>query len=396
MFTNTNYYTALVRILILALLILSSNQLSARQLSDSVPYLTRYRTDDTGSFRIPLTKYYFVRDAGFSSDWSNSWVMSSDIIKKKNFCLLILEMNATDVEGWLGNDNVAGSVQLVFELPDFRDSALIRDFSKKARRQHIINNYGGFSKEELVNGSMNVSCLNYKTYIKSGLNLVTKGPSTRQQLNLNAAFSSVTWDQYQELERIQDSLREARHNELVEGLTTFIKVRDSVWEAAEATDAAREDSLKLHPYTGPFRFWASHINKPGYQRTTYAITNDSLIIKEGPYDFIYLAKNYPADSVYFKKALSRNEKALLASVENRIGSDSLNNIYFNRCIIDGLQISFSFESSTFSKDVTVSNYYQVTIAHVVEFINKIAPKKYKLWYEKERLIKDLKACKPNL
>lgn len=52
----------------------------------------------------------------------------------------------------------------------------------------------------------------------------------------------------------------------------------------------------------------SDIDKAGYSRNTYCITADSLLIKEGPYDFIYLAKNYSKDSVYFRKSLSQTEK----------------------------------------------------------------------------------------
>ena len=91
----------------------------------------------------------------------------------------------------------------------------------------------------------------------------------------------------------QDSIRELEKDEMVNAMTEAISTRDSIWEIE---NNRVRDSLKQHPYTGTFRFWVSDINKAGYSRTTYSITGDSLVIKEGPYDFIYLAKNYSKDS----------------------------------------------------------------------------------------------------
>jgi aromatic ring-opening dioxygenase LigB subunit len=117
-----------------------------------------------------------------------------------------------------------------------------------------------------------------------------------------------------------------------------------------------------------------------------------LIIKEGPYDFIYLAKNYSKDVVSFRKSLSQSEKERLSAIEKRIGSDSLSKSYFNICIMDGQNLSFSFESASFSKDVTVSNFYNETIAFVIDLVNTMTPKKYRLWYDKEFLLKQQNAC----
>lgn len=209
------------------------------------------------------------------------------------------------------------------------------------------------------------------------------------KLQAQGSKDTSAFDQYQEFEYQRDSVREAEKDMMVNVFTEAIISRDSIWEIE---NIRVKNSQKLHTYTGKFRFWISEIDKAGYSRITYSINEDSLLIKEGPYDFIYLAKNYSKDSVYFKRALNQSEKTLLANVGQRIESDTLKTSYTNFCIIDGLILSFSFESTTFSKDVTVSNYYNQSIAYVVEFINKITPKKYRLWYDKKILLKQQSEC----
>lgn len=86
---------------------------------------------------------------------------------------------------------------------------------------------------------------------------------------------------------------------------------------------------------------------------------------------------------------------MLLKIEKRIELSSLKKSYYNFCIIDGLILSFSFESAKFSKDVTVSNYYNETIAFVIDLINKMSPKKYQLWYDKKVLLKQQKDCNEN-
>jgi len=317
--------------------------------------------------------------------------MKWDIIKKASANLLFLEMNSTDVEGWLGNDDVNGSVQLVFELPAFKDSIALKNLTYKSKGVYAINNYGGVSsKEEFLYGNLTVTRNPESIMVGASLDLITEKPNTQQQFILtNSPVQSFTFDQYQEFENQRDSLREIEEKMLVKDLTKAILYRDSIWEIEENRI---KDSLKLHPYTGKFRFWVSKVDKPGYSRTTYSITEDSLIIKKGPYDFIYLATNYSKDSIYFKRALNQKEKDLLSTIERRIGADSLQATYTNYCIIDGLILSFSFESAKFSKDVTISNYYNGSIANVVEFINNVAAEKYQLWYDKKFLLKRQTDC----
>jgi hypothetical protein len=376
---------------VFVLTLFGSRKLVGQTTLDTTACLIRYAENESHSYKIPMTKYCFVKDAALKREWPNGWIMKWDVVKKTNSNLLFMEMNSTDVRGCLGNGNVSGSVQLVFELPSLVDSISLKGLSYKKKGLNIINNYGGGDKKkEYLNGAIKIEKSQNKVLINSSINLITERPNTKQQFILvNNPVQQFTFDEFQKYMDKVDSIREAEKNEMVNALTEAIMLRDSI---SEIENNRIKDSLRLHPYMGKFRFWVSDINKAGYSRTTYSITEDSLIIKEGPYDFIYLAKNYSKDSIYFKRALTQNEKMALNNIEQSLESDTLKKTYSNFCIIDGLILSFSFESAKFSKDVTVSNYYNESIANVVQFINKIAPKKYELWYDKKVLLKQQNEC----
>ena len=365
-------------------------KLAGQPYQDSAACLIRFTEGKTTSYKIPMTKYCFVKEAGIKQDWPGAWLMKWDVVKKANSSLLFMEMNSTDVQGWLGNGDVSGSVQLVFQLPAFKDSIVLQNLAYHKKGLSIINNYGGESKKKYLNGNISVSKKQNDFFVSCSINLFTEKPNTKQQFILsNYSVLSLSFNQFQDLENKMDSIADAEQNLFVEALTSAIISRDSV---DEITNRTLKDSLKLHPYKGKFRFWISDLDKAGYSRKTYCITSDSIVVKEGPYDFIYLAKNYPRDSVYYRKALNQVEKEIVSRIEKRIGQDSLKESYNNFCIIDGLILSFSFESAVFSKDVTVSNYYNETIAFVVNLVNRISPKKYKLWYDKAILLTDQKNC----
>ena len=149
------------------------------------------------------------------------------------------------------------------------------------------------------------------------------------------------------------------------------------------------------PHNGTFRFWVSDVNKPGYSRTTYFISEDSIIIKEGPYDFIYFAKNYSEDVISFAKKLPQKYKQLLIELGKKIKADSLESTYTNFCLMDGLILSFHFEWPYLEKGTTISNYYLKTIEDVLLFLNTVVPKKYILTYPKEFLLERQEECEIN-
>ncbi len=378
-------------LVVISFLIINSFKLQAQLNLDSVPSLTRFKSGNDTSYKIPMTKFYFVNEVGLSKDYSTGWIMKWDVIKKANSSLLFMEMNGTDAGGWIDNEDVNGSVQLVCEIPKFSDSIYLKEITNTSKGLHIVNNYSGSSASKKdIDGEIKINKVNGNIYISSSINLITDKPKTKQQFYfINKQVQDISFDEYQIIENTKDSLQESEINEILNDLEKAAIERHSIWEIE---NLRIKDSLRLNPYQGKFRFWVSDVNKAENSRNTYSISNDSLIIKEGPYDFIYLAKNYSHDSVFYKKALTEKEKIILADIEKIIATDSLEESYNNFCIIDGSIISFSFESAKISKDVTVSNSYNLTIASVVEFINTISPNRYKLWYDKKTLLKQQNDC----
>ena len=67
--------------------------------------------------------------------------------------------------------------------------------------------------------------------------------------------------------------------------------------------------------------------------------------------------------------------------------------YVNPCISDGSQLKVTWDTKDYSKTIRLSNYYQPDIALLIEMVNSLAPEKYRIWYDKERLLKDFEKCK---
>ena len=61
--------------------------------------------------------------------------------------------------------------------------------------------------------------------------------------------------------------------------------------------------------------------------------------------------------------------------------------------MDGSQVTVKLNKDHKSKLVHLSNYYQADIGLGIELINSLTPKKYKIWYDKERLRKGQENCK---
>jgi hypothetical protein len=141
-----------------------------------------------------------------------------------------------------------------------------------------------------------------------------------------------------------------------------------------------------------FEFWISSLDKAAYDRMTYHVTANNIIIKDGPYDFIYFAKNYKRDKVVFKQTLDSLGKTGFYKIAGAIFSDTLKSQYTNLCIIDGTILHFHFEWNDKEKFTTLSNYYLDKMKPFVDFINKNVPEKYKIYYDKEGLEKLMKDC----
>jgi len=106
-------------------------------------------------------------------------------------------------------------------------------------------------------------------------------------------------------------------------------------------------------------------------------------------NIIGMRKGENIDTVY-RSDLKCNETLKMLS---NINLDSLQEGYFNRCIIDGSQLNVKLSKDNKSKTIYLGNYYQADIGLAIELINKLTPEKYKIWYDKEALLKKQEECK---
>ena len=91
------------------------------------------------------------------------------------------------------------------------------------------------------------------------------------------------------------------------------------------------------------------------------------------------------DTTLFETDLPPNEA--LKNLSN-ISIDDLLENYSNPYIEDGSQITVNLKKNNKTKTIHLSNYYQPDIGFAIEFINGIVPAKYKINYNKERLLKN--------
>ena len=96
------------------------------------------------------------------------------------------------------------------------------------------------------------------------------------------------------------------------------------------------------------------------------------------------------DTTVFLKNLQPSDTLKKIS---EINLNQLEDYYSNPCIDDGSQVTITLKKENKTKAVHVSNFYQEEIGRIIYLVNSIIPEKYKVWYDKERLIADYKRCK---
>jgi hypothetical protein len=96
------------------------------------------------------------------------------------------------------------------------------------------------------------------------------------------------------------------------------------------------------------------------------------------------------DSLLFYKALALSDTLLQIS---NLNLSELKEYYSNPCIDDGSQITVIIKKGGKEKSVHLSNYYQDYIGKIIYLANSFVPKKYRVWYDKERLVLGYKRCK---
>lgn len=147
---------------------------------------------------------------------------------------------------------------------------------------------------------------------------------------------------------------------------------------------ANQSSVEEAPNIKPFKLIVHNSDYSMAYALKYVLTNKSLeIIFKGQLEG-------EKDSVIFKNTLQANKE--LKKISN-MNIDSLQEYYSNPCIRDGSQITVEFKKGFKNKMIHLSNYYQPDIGLAIELINSLASKEYKIWYDKETLIRDQEKCK---
>ena len=95
------------------------------------------------------------------------------------------------------------------------------------------------------------------------------------------------------------------------------------------------------------------------------------------------------DSVLFIRALQPSDTLKQIS---EIRLNGLKEYYTNQCIDDGSQIRVTFKKGGNKKTVHLSNYYHDDIGKMIYLVNSLIPEKYKVWYDKQKLIDDYIKC----
>ncbi len=115
----------------------------------------------------------------------------------------------------------------------------------------------------------------------------------------------------------------------------------------------------------------------------YQLSNEKLTIT-----FRGELENEKDSVLYSTTELPKNKIRQLAE----INIDSLSVLYSNICIRDGDIKSFRFKKNGKSKSVSLQNYYHTELSPAIEIINRIVPEKYKMHFDKDRLIKKMEDC----
>lgn len=78
---------------------------------------------------------------------------------------------------------------------------------------------------------------------------------------------------------------------------------------------------------------------------------------------------------------------------SEISLASLDSLYSNDCIADGLQLTAVINKEDSSKTVHISNFYQPDIGRAIEYINTYVPEKFQINYDKKQLEEEYIRCK---
>lgn len=125
--------------------------------------------------------------------------------------------------------------------------------------------------------------------------------------------------------------------------------------------------------------------------TSHLLNNEKLVIKKDIY-FYLDEKTKPKEEIVFEYELTAKDKVLISNkVSNIKFDDTFEEIYFNECVIDGLNLFVSLKDKYYSS--SIANVYESRVDSLVQIINSFSPKEYQIWYGKEELQKWMNDCK---
>ena len=127
--------------------------------------------------------------------------------------------------------------------------------------------------------------------------------------------------------------------------------------------------------------------------TSYLLSNEKLVIKKDIY-FYLDEKTKPKEEIVFEYKLTAKDKVLISNKVSNIKFDNtFEEMYFNPCIIDGLDLFVSLKNKDETYSSSIANVYEPRVDSLVQIINLFSPKEYQIWYGKEDLQKWMKDCK---
>lgn len=137
----------------------------------------------------------------------------------------------------------------------------------------------------------------------------------------------------------------------------------------------------------------SVFDKPMNSIINYSLKNKLFEIRDTCYICFDLKHSYGRNkplaqiSVDSKKYLEIRNKLDKVQIDNNLKS-----IYFNECLIDGLEFQFELIINEKKSETFIQNYYHPGIDKVLALVNSLTPEEYKIEYNSEELIREYEEC----
>ena len=110
-----------------------------------------------------------------------------------------------------------------------------------------------------------------------------------------------------------------------------------------------------------FELRISLLDRPDGLITNYKLTKDNLIISSDYYFWLNESEK-PKEKIIFQREILGKDKTFIFEAMEKLDFDKkFEEIYFNKCIIDGLEIFINVEEKGIQYSTSVHNYYEPRI-----------------------------------